>query len=305
MKDTTIITVTYKSSHIICDALKNIVNKGYRIIIVDNGSGDDIEGVLQKEYPDSGIELVMLENNCGFSKANNLALKMVKTEFALLLNPDAIMKEESIENLVKCAKKDEKIALAGAIDIKSENPTMEAKERAIQICRQDFKVTNENEDYMSVNFLCGGYVLLKMKIFRKIGFFDENLFLYGEDDELCSRSIKQGYKNALVKNAHSYHKDHSSTKTEGILEKYHLLYKRNWYIGWSKSYLKRKNKIYPIIFIKALIQLFSTLLPIAKLDIIRSIVRLGRSTGSISNLLGIDCFNKNNKVPKIDKIVKI
>ena len=101
MKEVAIITVSYKSSHIICDALDSIVNKGYRIIVVDNGSNDDIEQVLKDRYPGSDIELIILKSNCGFGRANNVALKMVKTKFSLLLNPDAIIHEESIDNLVK------------------------------------------------------------------------------------------------------------------------------------------------------------------------------------------------------------
>jgi len=60
-KDITIIIVTYKSSHIILEALKNIINQGYRIIIVDNGSNDDIDKILGESYPNSEIELILCE----------------------------------------------------------------------------------------------------------------------------------------------------------------------------------------------------------------------------------------------------
>lgn len=304
-KNITLITVTYKSSHIILDAYRDIAKKGYKIKIVDNGSNDDIEETLKSNFKNSNIELILLDNNVGFSKANNLALKKVDTDYALLLNPDAIINENSVEKLCNCLEKYPNVAMAGALDIKSQNPEQEKIDLAVNNYRRIFKVTEENEDYLSVNFLCGGYVALKMEVFRKIGFFDEKLFLYGDDDELCKRSLDNGYLNVLVKESYSFHRDHSATKTTTTLEKYKLLYKRYWYMGWSKAYLKRKKRSYLQVLLKAIVQLLSVSIYILKGDKNRSITRLGRSLGSISNLFGIDCFNRNNKNPRIKEVIKI
>ena len=66
-------------------ALKNIINKGYRIVIVDNGSKDNLEQYLQDSFKGSGIKLISLENNIGFGRANNLALKEVTTNYAFFI----------------------------------------------------------------------------------------------------------------------------------------------------------------------------------------------------------------------------
>ncbi len=304
MKEATIIIVSYKSSHIIGDALKNIVGKGYRIIIVDNGSNDNIKEFLQENYPNSGIELILLENNCGFGKANNLALEMVETDFALLLNPDAIIKEESIEKLVNCAKKDPKIALAGALDIKSEDPSEKEIQESIEAHKNAFGEHDDKNNHIEVGFLCGGFMLLKMEAFKKIGFFDEGIFLYFEDHELCKRSKKEGYKNILVKDSFCKHAQSTSTSAGSIFEKYYILYKRHWHMGWSKMYLKRNKR--PISFIFSFfIKTLSIILCLIKLDLSQATSRLGRIMGAASNMLGIDCFNKKNKVPKIKETVTI
>lgn len=76
ISDITIIIVTFKSSHLIQSCIKNITNKGAKIIIVDNGSEDDIEQNLKENLvKNSNVELIALENNCGLGKANNVALK--------------------------------------------------------------------------------------------------------------------------------------------------------------------------------------------------------------------------------------
>ena len=74
-QDVTIIIVTYKSCHIIGKALKNIVNKGYNICIVDNGSNDNLKQYLKENFKGSNIKLTCLQSNVGFGRANNLILK--------------------------------------------------------------------------------------------------------------------------------------------------------------------------------------------------------------------------------------
>ena len=54
-------------------------------------------------------------------------------------------------------------------------------------------------DIENISFVCGGAMMIRIKIFQKIGFFDNNLFLYGEDDEISGRVIEDGYKSILVK----------------------------------------------------------------------------------------------------------
>ncbi len=100
-QEITIIILAYKSSHIIENALDPIVNQGFNIKVIDNGSNDNIADLLKEKYANSGIELIMLENNVGFSKGNNVALKKVTTKYAFLLNPDAIITPTSIDNLVQ------------------------------------------------------------------------------------------------------------------------------------------------------------------------------------------------------------
>ena len=297
-KDVTIIIVTYKSVHIILESLKNIVGKGYHIMIVDNGSNDSIKNLLKQNYPNSDIELILLTNNCGFGRANNIALEKITTKYAFIQNPDAIITEISIDNLVKEAEKDKNIALANPFPTTKAEPSKSEQQDAINNYKKKIKILNEDKNIIETTSICGGYMLMNMNIFRKIGFFDRNLFLYCEDVELSQRSIAKGYKNILVKNAHVFHYGQKSTEIHGTLAKYKMLYFRQWHQGWSKSYLKRKRNNYFKIWLKTTIQFLSVFIYLIALDKKHVTIRLARSLCSASNLLGIDCFRKSNKTSK-------
>jgi len=294
-KEVTIIILAYKSSHIIKNCLKNIINKGYKIVIVDNGSEDNLEDILKPNYQNSGIELILLQNNVGFSKGNNIALRKVKTKYALLLNPYAIIDEESIDNMVIEAEKDMDIAMVNPLFFGEDIPT---KNEILQK-RKNLK------DVEYANFICCGASLMRMEIFKKIGFLDENIFLYGEDDEISHRVISNNYKNITATKSTCSHINQASVKIENKWQKYKMLYFRSWHQGWGKTYLKRKNKNVVKIWLKIFHRLFLAIFYLLKFDLNKAINRFAIFSGSISNLIGINCFKKNNKIPKIKKESKL
>lgn len=281
----TIIIVTYKSSHLIKRTLENIVNKGFRIIVVDNGSGDDIENVLKENVQNNEVELFVFENNCGFGRANNFALERTNSEYAFILNPDCFIDENSLNNIAAAMDKDPKIALA--------NPLFLAEGQ---------QADSNNNEIEDISFVIGGAMMMRMEIFQKIGFFDKNIFLYGEDDEMSDRVQDCGYKSILVKNSFAYHVGASSTKSEGRSENIRLQYFRCYHQGWGKTYLKRKKKGFFRVLLKVIHRLLSAIYYLVfKFDKQNSFIRFALFMGSMSNLLGIDCFNKDNKVIRLKK----
>jgi GT2 family glycosyltransferase len=295
-KDITIIILAYKSAHIIKNCLKNIINKGYRIVVIDNGSNDNLEDVLTKNYKNSGIEVIFLENNVGFTRANNLVLRKVKTKYAFLLNPDAIINETSIDNMVLECDKDKEIAMV--------NPIFFGGDKLPNKKEIENKIKNlEKVSY--VDFICCGASLMRMEIFKKIGFLDENLFLYADDDEISHRVRNNNYKNIVVRDAICSHINQGSSKTNNKWQNYKMLYFRSWHQGWGKTYLKRKNKNIIKIWLKIFHRLFLSLFYLLKFDLNKSINRFAIFNGSISNLISIDCFNKDNKIAKIRKKITL
>ncbi|MFT4718754.1 MAG: dTDP-4-dehydrorhamnose reductase [Rickettsiales bacterium] len=301
-KDVTIIIVTYNSSHIVGQALKNIINKGYRIVVIDNGSNDNIQKYLQDNFKGSGIKLILLENNIGFGRANNLALKEVITNYAFLLNPDAIISENSLDNLVNEAGKDKKVALANPLVISTHTLDKNDIHKKVDEYKNNFKTFKESGNTIETDFMCGGYMLIKISYFKEIGFFDRNIFLYGEDHEISNRSLVNNYKNILVKNSLVYHVGQLSTNIKNKREQKKMLYFRNWHMGWGKSYLERKRKSYLKVCFKALQKILSTIIHLIICDNKKRTIYCATFCGMTSNLVGISCFNKKNNKTKISSI---
>ena len=98
----TIVTVTYNSADVLGDCLASIDLHGGdgRAIVVDNASTDSSAEVARAA---SFVTVIRAEENEGFSKANNRALRMIETEFALILNPDARLTSSAIPQLLAAA----------------------------------------------------------------------------------------------------------------------------------------------------------------------------------------------------------
>ncbi|MDA9230956.1 glycosyltransferase [Rickettsiales bacterium] len=303
-QEITIIILAYKSTHIIENALDPIVNQGFNIKVIDNGSNDNIADLLKEKYANSGIELIMLENNVGFSRGNNVALKKVTTKYAFLLNPDAIIDPESIDNLALEMEKDKNIALASPFSITNLDLTLEEKAQEIENYKKTITILNEDDNKIETDFICGGYMLIKTKIFQKIGFLDENLFLYYDDNEISSRSIKNNYKNILIKNSYTVHSNQNSVKTNNKIQEYKMIYFRSWHMGWSKSYIKNNKSNFRIL-IKSFYNILTSVKELIRLDLNCFIKKIGTSIGSISNIIGLDCFNKENKIVKVKNSYRI
>ncbi len=180
----TVIIVTYNSAHcipVLAPSLTTIKN----IIFVDNASEDQTIDFINTYLPHSTI--IALEKNNGFGTANNSALALVKTPYALLLNPDCKPKEDFFNKLLKSAEKFQDAAIIaphlirkdGTAEINYRWPTTYWKSRG-----------DKANGPCCVGFVCGAVMLIKLSEMQNIGFFDEEFFLYYEDDDLCHRVFK-------------------------------------------------------------------------------------------------------------------
>src|SRR5207249_11763457 len=84
---------------------------GLRITVVDNASGDGTADVVRREFPD--VRLIALDENVGFSAANNLVLRETTAEYALVLNPDTRLCEGTLDTLLRLMEANQRIGIAG------------------------------------------------------------------------------------------------------------------------------------------------------------------------------------------------
>ena len=162
----TIVINTYKSQVKIIKCLASI-NKKYKVIIIENSNNKSFKDKIEDDFPN--VECILSEHNLGYAKGNNLGLSKVKTLYALIINPDAILHENTIEKFLYRANKIKDFAIIAP---------------AIQ---DEKKLSNNVIEFTEVNFVKGFAMFLNISQFKDIGFFDENFFIYLEEIDLCKR----------------------------------------------------------------------------------------------------------------------
>lgn len=177
----TVVSVTYNSAHCL-PSLQPTLAQCPHVIVVDNASSDDTIKLAHTLLPHA----LMLRNerNMGFGAANNRALNKVSTPYALLLNPDCELGIEAVTQLVQAMQHWPSAAML-APQLLDGNARAQLNYRW---SRSAWKSTGPGADApCCVGFVTGAAILLNMAVMREIGFFDEDFFLYYEDDDLCER----------------------------------------------------------------------------------------------------------------------
>ena len=242
LNNITFIIVSFKSEKIIDECLKSLP-KNSKIIVIENSNNYNLKKSLELKY--DNIEVLISENN-GMGASNNLGILKSETKFAYVLNPDVKFKKDTFENLIAAAVKITDFAILTPInsDIKFPN---------FKILKQN---KNINDSIISVDSIDGFSMLINKEKFINQKFFDENIFLYLENDDLCRRVKKNGQKIFVIKNSIIDHKGSSSSSIKNDPE---FEYLRNWHWMWSKYYYNKKHYGMLIALIKIFFNLVSAM----------------------------------------------
>ena len=236
-KEISIVIVTFKSELKIFDCLEAIP-KYIKVIIVENSNNDFFKKEIEKKY--RNVNCILVGKNRGYATANNIGLNKVQTKFALVLNPDAILEKNTIENFLETAKSHDDFWLIGPGN------------------DQDVDLNFKNSDIIQVDNLKGFAIFLNILKFKG-KFFDENYFLYFEEIDLCMHVKRNKGKIYLSQNIVIKHEGASSVNK---LDKTELEKNRNWHWMWSTFYFHRKYKGIFIALIIILPKLISSLVKV-------------------------------------------
>ena len=230
IKDITIVIATYKSEEKIENCI-NSINPNIKIIIVENSNNKKFQADIQNKF--SNVKCILANDNLGYGKANNIGLKNVETKYSLILNPDTILKKNTINNFLAFLEKNINFALLG--------PLQEKKLSVLDIQKQN------NINLFEVEYIKGFAMFLNMKKFKNIGFFDENLFLFLEEIDLCRRVKKINEKIFVDENIKIFH---YGGKSVGFISSQEIELTRNWHWMWSTFYFNKKYNGFFIAFLK-------------------------------------------------------
>ena len=223
-EDVTIIILTHKSKKLVLDYIKNLYKK-FKIIIIDNSNDLNLKSIITKSYP--GIDIHLIPNN-GYGNQINYGSKLVTTEYFLISNPDLTgIDELSIFNFVSAAKQlNNKFSTLGP---RFENANPKSHKQSIN-----------NGTITEMKFISGACMFFNKNNFDNLNGFDENIFLYFEENDFCLRSFKIN-KNYQINNVYVEHDVGNSVEIKNDMEKLNQANFRTWHFIWSKFYYFKKH----------------------------------------------------------------
>ena len=244
-----IVIVTFKSEGVIHECIKSI-DKDIKITVVENSNNYQFKDGLEKSY--KNVSCVLSNENLGMGSGNNIGIKKAETDFVLILNPDVILEPSTINELIIASEKISNFAIIAPIssDINYPNYKFKSNKKISIDYNFPFKVKSIDGFAMLFN-------KKKLDIIFDKNYFDENFFMYLENDDLCKRIIDA--KEDIYITPTSKIK-HLGGKAVDNKYKEEVEFARNWHWIWSKFYFNKKHYGYSIAFIKGLPKLFSGLI---------------------------------------------
>ena len=182
----TIIIVTIKSQKIIDGCLKSI-DPDIKKIIVENSSNHEFTNYLKEKY--KNIECYLTGKNLGMGSGNNFGIEKSKTRYVMILNPDTILKPNTLNQIFEISKNLE-FAILSPLSDNKDYPNYKVQK----------ELTNKKKGLFEVDQIDGYAMILDKHQFND-NFFDEKIFMYLENDDLCLRVKKNKKKIYIFHNA--------------------------------------------------------------------------------------------------------
>lgn len=204
------ITVTWNSEDYIkgcIDSLRQgLSDLDAEIIVVDNNSTDGTVETV-RSYPD--VNLIRNKENVGFGRANNQGVEVSKGEILLFLNPDTVVHEGAIKRMVSFLKNNKKVGMVGPEQVSGEGKLLFNYSRfswrgvfefVLEKLAPKSSFTNRLRNNYRVKHLNAACILVRKKALVEAGLFDEKIFLYGEERDVCSRLREKGWQIYFLRN---------------------------------------------------------------------------------------------------------
>ena len=291
IKNLTVVIVSFHSQEVIDDCIKSISSE-IKIIVVEN-SGDKItKSILESKY--ENVKCILAPENLGMGAGNNFGISFVQTDFAFILNPDVILEKSAIEEIITASKNLEMFGLIAPISNNLNYPNYKIFKKNNFSINKDipFRVESVDGYAMVLNIK----KLKQLDHFKNNNFFDENFFLYLENDDLCKRINDNNNKIFIVPTSKI---NHLGGKAVSKQYNEQIELSRNWHWMWSKFYFNKKHKGFIIAFLTSLPTFLSSVLKFSLYSILnhkKKHVYFCRASGFFNSLLGKKSYYR----PKIN-----
>ena len=265
--DVSVIIVNYNSEVLVLDCIDSILKKtkdiNFEIIVIDNASPNGNSFIINQAYLNK-INFISSEENLGFGRANNLAVKSASGKYIFFLNPDTILLNNAILLMFNFLENNPQVGVVGgnlydmdelpmhsfrvfrpSILSELDSFLFNGKMTNLLIRNIDFNYTNYPIK-INKGYITGADLMIKKSIFENIGGFEKSIFMYYEDALLCNEVRKVNYDLFSLPTAKIVHLEGKSME-ESILKR--TMYQKNWNVYVSKIYNR------PLLFFVRLLRL--------------------------------------------------
>lgn len=252
-KDLAILILNYNDYKLTNDCITNMRNNCITndIFVVDNHSNNESFQCLYDAYKnDNSVEIIKTEENGGYARGNNFGIKHIenkKYKYVCVMNPDIVIKDKSyFENIVEVLRNNDSVAIASGFQIYCQyfgNYLLNYWKLPGKLSgifdhsfidfffKKSQKPISVIDNYAIVDVLSGCCFVAKIDKLREVNYFDENTFLYYEENILSARLKKHNYKEAICLKAYFWHN-------------HILLNKQSLWTLWKNKRTQIKSKLY-------------------------------------------------------------
>lgn len=209
--DLSIVIVSWNVADLLIACLESIFahppQAEYEVWVVDNASGDDTVRRVKAGFPQ--VKLIVNDRNSGFAAANNQAIQASRGKYVLLLNPDTLVYDRTLQSMLDFLEANPQAGGVGSIYYspdgslqKSCMPFPTVSRELWRLCHLDalhayglYDMTHWNKsEPRDVESLQGASLMLRRAALQQTGLLDTDYFMYSEEVDLCYRLKKRGWK---------------------------------------------------------------------------------------------------------------
>lgn len=216
--DLSIIIVNYNGKDHLLRTLESIfqnVKLDHEVIVVDNDSTDGSREAVRKAYP--SVRLVALDHNTGFARGNNEGVAKASGRYLLILNNDTYVPKGTVEKMVSILRASPDMAIVAPLVFNPDNSLQISWGKDLNLLTEIFMKHLAEKWYRflyrvkrgrmnrDVDWVSGACFLIERDLYRRVGGFDENFFMYMEDADLGKRLRQKGYRIHLCSEARIIH----------------------------------------------------------------------------------------------------
>ena len=271
-----IVIVTLRSEKVIDRCIKSI-NKNLPIIVVENSDNFEFKNYLETNY--KNVKCILSKENLGTGAGYNIGIRSSKTNYVYVINPDITLEANALDEIYSASKQLGDFSILSPISSDENFPNY-------GFIKNENNNKEENLPFQ-VDYVDGFSILLNKKKFKKENYFDEDFFMYLENDDLCRRVINDGGSIFIVPKAKINHLGAGAVDPKFSRE---VELSRNWHWMWSTFNYNKKYKGFFISFFIVLPKLLSSIIKVVIYSVIfnkeKKKIYYQRFSGLINAIMG-------------------